>query len=494
MDPRTEGHAFISYVREDVAHVDRLQRILQAAGIRVWRDTEDLWPGQDWRLEIKRAINENSLIFLACISDNSNAKETSYQNLELVLAAEQMRSRLPGKQWLIPVRFSDCVVPDYDLGAGRSLKDLQRVDLFDELWDTGSPRLVAAALEILKNRSPMVNLHVPTPPKATAPVSNVAHLKSVLLEPNRQIELEDLVVGVLGEVRQRLVGDEFPVDSPSLTSGIEGARYLVSQARQYEAAVTPLLELLIAGCTWGREEHEPLWARVMQGIANADRRRTGKTALIHLQSYPLVVLTYGASLAASIRQNFGALRAVAVDPKRRNETGSFPVVNFISPMDSFSESELAANILAFEDDETINVDDEFVNKLIQRRRGKRYTPISDHLSVLLRSHFAASLADEDEYIEEFDRLEVLLALLATDSRIRAKLKGQFVRGGWYGSFTWRHRYAENPIEQRMQDEFQEQQQAWAPLKGRLFGGAPDRASEAFRMYTPDAAQVRRQRY
>ncbi|KAA9380836.1 TIR domain-containing protein [Microbispora cellulosiformans] len=36
------GHAFISYIREDKDRVDRLQDILAAAGIRVWRDTEEL--------------------------------------------------------------------------------------------------------------------------------------------------------------------------------------------------------------------------------------------------------------------------------------------------------------------------------------------------------------------------------------------------------------------------------------------------------------------
>jgi hypothetical protein len=40
-----EGQAFISYVREDAASVDWIQRTLEARGIRVWRDTQDLWPG-----------------------------------------------------------------------------------------------------------------------------------------------------------------------------------------------------------------------------------------------------------------------------------------------------------------------------------------------------------------------------------------------------------------------------------------------------------------
>ena len=60
------GHAFISYVREDSNRVDQLQRRLEAAGIPVWRDTADLWPGEDWRAEIRRAISDNALVFIAC--------------------------------------------------------------------------------------------------------------------------------------------------------------------------------------------------------------------------------------------------------------------------------------------------------------------------------------------------------------------------------------------------------------------------------------------
>jgi hypothetical protein len=124
------GHAFISYIHDDAVHVDRLQTALQAAGVRVWRDTDDLWPGQDWKLEIKRAINEGSIVFLACFSDNTEARDVSYQNEEVVLAVDQMRQRKPGAAWLVPVRFADCKVPDFDLGGGRSLSSLQRVDLF----------------------------------------------------------------------------------------------------------------------------------------------------------------------------------------------------------------------------------------------------------------------------------------------------------------------------------------------------------------------------
>jgi TIR domain len=68
------GHAFISYVREDGPRVDRLQKILVAAGIRVWRDTEDLWPGDDGKLRIRQAITQDDLAFIACFSNNSMSR------------------------------------------------------------------------------------------------------------------------------------------------------------------------------------------------------------------------------------------------------------------------------------------------------------------------------------------------------------------------------------------------------------------------------------
>src|ERR1022692_3489965 len=99
------GHAFISYVREDAGRADELQEMLQAAGVRVWRDTVDLLPGEDWRMVIGRAISDDSLVFLACFSHNSASRDKSFQNEELVLAVEQLRLRPPDEPWLIPVRF-----------------------------------------------------------------------------------------------------------------------------------------------------------------------------------------------------------------------------------------------------------------------------------------------------------------------------------------------------------------------------------------------------
>ena len=143
------GHVFISYVREDSPQVDRLQRMLEAANMRVWRDTADLWPGEDWRFNIRHAITDDALVFLACFSRKSQARKRSYQNEELALAIEQLRLRPGDEPWIIPVRFDDCDIPDVDIGPGRSLASIQAADLFGDRFHDSAERLIRAIVRIL---------------------------------------------------------------------------------------------------------------------------------------------------------------------------------------------------------------------------------------------------------------------------------------------------------------------------------------------------------
>jgi hypothetical protein len=143
------GLVFVSYVREDSARVDRLQRGFEAAGIRVWRATANLLPGENWRTKIRSAISDDALVFLACFSKASVTREKSYQNEELSLAIEQMRQRNPGRPWLIPVRFEDCVVPDLEIGLGRYLSSIHTADLIDDRFDEGLAKLVTQVARIL---------------------------------------------------------------------------------------------------------------------------------------------------------------------------------------------------------------------------------------------------------------------------------------------------------------------------------------------------------
>ena len=147
--PGIDGHVFASYAREDTHRVDRLHGILEENGIPVWRDTVSLWPGEDWHATIRQAITDDTLAFLACFSTASLARTSSYQNEELVLAIEEFRRRPADRPWLIPIRFDECEIPALDLGAGRTLRSIQRADIFDDRFAEGAGRVVTAVRRIL---------------------------------------------------------------------------------------------------------------------------------------------------------------------------------------------------------------------------------------------------------------------------------------------------------------------------------------------------------
>jgi nucleoside phosphorylase len=117
--------------------------------VRVWRDTADLWPGEDWRVKIRRAIADDAFAFIACFSRTSVSRSKSHQNEELTLAVEQLRLRPPSRPWLIPARFDDCEIPDWDIGGGRTLASIQSADLFGDRADEAAARLVTSVLRIL---------------------------------------------------------------------------------------------------------------------------------------------------------------------------------------------------------------------------------------------------------------------------------------------------------------------------------------------------------
>ncbi|ANZ40195.1 hypothetical protein BBK82_33365 [Lentzea guizhouensis] len=143
---------FISYVREDSEAVDRLCAALEAARIPVWRDRTALGPGDAWKVKIREAVRTGSIVFLACFSSNSRAKEKSYMNEELTLAVEEFRQMPPGRTWLIPVRFDAGEVPHWDLGAGRALGDLNHSDLFGQDYPVQLAGLVATIGHLMRDK------------------------------------------------------------------------------------------------------------------------------------------------------------------------------------------------------------------------------------------------------------------------------------------------------------------------------------------------------
>jgi hypothetical protein len=55
---------FLCHGREDKSSVRHLYHLLRAVGIKPWLDEEQLLPGQDWKLEITRAVRQSDIVLV----------------------------------------------------------------------------------------------------------------------------------------------------------------------------------------------------------------------------------------------------------------------------------------------------------------------------------------------------------------------------------------------------------------------------------------------
>lgn len=121
---------FISYAFADNALVEEVYSHLIRLGADPWLDTEKLLPGQEWKQEIAKALEDVDLILL-CLTKRSVSKE-GYVQKEMRLALDRALEMPDGSIFLIPARLEECEMP-------YSLKDYQWVDLFTE---SGMAKLV----------------------------------------------------------------------------------------------------------------------------------------------------------------------------------------------------------------------------------------------------------------------------------------------------------------------------------------------------------------
>jgi len=123
---------FLSHASEDKPKVRNLCKRLREDGFDPWLDKERLLPGQDWNLEIEKALRASDAILL-CFSSLSVAKE-GYIQREYKRAMKYLEEKPEGAIFVIPVRLDDCELPhfireiqwvDYPADYDRLLKSLQ---------------------------------------------------------------------------------------------------------------------------------------------------------------------------------------------------------------------------------------------------------------------------------------------------------------------------------------------------------------------------------
>ncbi len=104
------GAVFISYAIEDLPAVTRLKAGLDAAGLPVWFDMDQLGAGDHVERTIRRNINDCSC-FVALISKNTEKRKAGYFWREWNRALDRDASISPSTRFLIPVLIDETEKP-----------------------------------------------------------------------------------------------------------------------------------------------------------------------------------------------------------------------------------------------------------------------------------------------------------------------------------------------------------------------------------------------
>ena len=135
-----EPYVFISYARRDEAFVDRLAADLQREGIRVWRDVEQIEPGEQWQQAITDALNK--AVALLYVSSR-HSETSSWMRQELQAFFETSRR-------IIPVIIDDAGKKALPI----NLRRFQWVD-FRESYDLAFRQILSVFPESVKSASPL---------------------------------------------------------------------------------------------------------------------------------------------------------------------------------------------------------------------------------------------------------------------------------------------------------------------------------------------------
>jgi hypothetical protein len=101
---------FLCHSSGDKSAVRNLYQLLKVDGVDPWLDEEKLLPGQDWHLEIRKAVRTSHAI-LVCLSQNS-INTVGFVNKEIKYALDATDEQPEGAIFIIPVKLEECIIPD----------------------------------------------------------------------------------------------------------------------------------------------------------------------------------------------------------------------------------------------------------------------------------------------------------------------------------------------------------------------------------------------
>jgi len=284
---------------------------------------------------------------------------------------------------------------------------------------------------------PMTNID------ASGNVVNVT--KEYLSDSRYTIKLHDLVVQELREVLLQTSEDNFAVQ------GINWSlEEFTRRLKEYERIVDDLLHILSCIAYWGKQEHLPVLKMALTRLTDRLEPKSGLVVWQALRWYPTMLLLYGtgiSALASDRYDNLAAILLTRVGSSRSTTSSTTPFTLAIG-------------------EATTKLHDAFKQLPGHERQ---YVPRSEYLFKLLQPTLDDLLFLGRDYEQDFDRFEVLLALVYADLE-QEQFKGSHGIWGPIGRFGWKfHHYETNPLKDIIA-EAERQKQSWGPLNVGLFGG------------------------
>jgi hypothetical protein len=140
---------FLCHATDDQAVVQKLYQRLLADGINPWFSEKALLPGQDWHLEIRKAVETSDAIVI-CLSPRAVSKKGFIQK-EIKYAIDVAEEQPEGTIFIIPLLLEPTVVP-------HRLRQWQWCEFYNE-------RGYEFLMNSLKTRAMSININESPNPK-----------------------------------------------------------------------------------------------------------------------------------------------------------------------------------------------------------------------------------------------------------------------------------------------------------------------------------------
>jgi TIR domain len=109
MNESNEFRVFLAHSKEDKPLVREIYFLLQLDGFLPWLDQENLKPGQNWRLEIDKAVAASHAVVV--FISPSGVDRAGYLHKEIGLALDVAEQQPEASICTIPVKLGECEMP-----------------------------------------------------------------------------------------------------------------------------------------------------------------------------------------------------------------------------------------------------------------------------------------------------------------------------------------------------------------------------------------------